>query len=108
MNFAYRTVDDVNAHTAARLADQSGVGLYRVGPREPMPAQAGGLVLDLDFLPAELVEELLANVPEQPVAVHGYNLAEEAAQKLRRLGVAVFRYLDRRVFEFLRAAALGR
>jgi hypothetical protein len=48
--------------------------------------------------------DLLASPVPHALAVHGYNLDDDAAERLRRHTIAVYRRLQPRVFRFLRLA----
>jgi hypothetical protein len=100
---AYLTADEVNQDLASRMADDCGVALILLSPRDRLPDGAfDAAIFDLDYLPAALRDEILANLLSQPtmfqVAVHTYNLLEGQIESLSQKGVSVYRRLERAVF----------
>jgi hypothetical protein len=78
-----------------------------LGPKEGLPGREYDAVLcDLDFWPVELREEMLADPSNGPLpcplAVHGYNLEEDAEMHLRNQGVDVQCRLHLDLFRRLR------
>jgi hypothetical protein len=110
MRVAYITTDEVNQDLAARMAEACGATLDSLSPRDPPPdGQYQAVLFDLDFLPRDsgqvLLAQLLAHVPPRPVAVHSYRLGTQQAAALRRRGCAVYARLEPKVFHHLRSAA---
>jgi hypothetical protein len=110
MRVAYLTTDEVNEAEARLLAEKQGITLCPLAPRDGPPGNEYEAVLyDWDSWPADrrhtVMAELLAGPVPHAVAVHGYNLDDEAGERLRRHTIAVYRRLQRRVFRFLRRAA---
>jgi hypothetical protein len=109
MRMAYLTTDEVNLDLAQTLAERADVCLVPLAPRDALPDGACDAVLcDLDYLPAELREEILAAAlagrPGRPLALHGYNLDGQQTAALRRNGVIVARRLEAGLFSQLRRA----
>jgi hypothetical protein len=110
---AYLTLDEVNQDLAQRLAAAAGVRLEVLSLRDAAPAgQFEAVLYDLDFLPPDCREALLADLRAQrwiePVAVHSYQLSPRQIVALRRSGVIVARRLGRKVFDRLLAAVSAR
>jgi hypothetical protein len=100
MQIAYYTTDEVNRYIVRRWARQTGVRV--VCPAGGGLANGGGgpVVLDFDFLPADVRDEWLRRVRagalSGPVLVHGHNIADADAAELARLGIHVCRGRVRR------------
>jgi len=100
MRIAYYTTDEVNRFFVRRWARAAGVRV--VCPAGPRLIDGGGgaVILDLDFLPAEVRAGWLGRVRAGgvagPVLVHGHNIADGDAAALGRLGVRVCRGRVRR------------
>jgi hypothetical protein len=110
MRFAYLTLDVVNENLAARLAAAAGLSFRTLTLRDPVPDGRGDVVLyDLDFLPADYRERLLADLKSGRwsgrVGVHSYSLTRRLARALRRRGVVVTRRLRGGLFRRLRDRA---
>jgi hypothetical protein len=109
MRVAYLTTDEVNEAEARQIADKLGITLCPLAPRDGPPGNEYDAVLyDWDSWPADRRQEALAEICAGPlphaVAVHGYNLDDDAAERLRQHTIAVYRRLQPRVFRFLRLA----
>src|SRR5262245_10808120 len=106
MRIAYLSTDEVNRDLACRWADERHITIDLLD-RERVPADGplDAVLCDLDYLPAEwrqqILADLLAGVPSCPAAVHGYNLDEDQAEDLREHGVLVVRRLTESVFDRL-------
>lgn len=102
MNVAYVSLDEVHQDLACRMARASGVKLGLFWPDEPLPRRLRAVVYDLDYLPIEYREGVLATLvagpSPSPVAVHGYNLTGKQKSLLRRNGVVVRRRLGPSLF----------
>src|SRR5262245_65203997 len=102
MRIAYITLDDVNRFTLRRWAGQNRVRVDCLSASELRTPVHGvdAVVVDLDFLPAELREiwlsRILADAPPSQVLVHGHNITEAEAAALHRRSVRVCRGLLRR------------
>jgi hypothetical protein len=110
MRVAYLTRDVVNEALARQLADECGITLYPLEPRDPLPdAPLDGLVYDLNYLPDGLgqrvLTELLAGPAPGVAGVHSYNFVDGQANTLARHGVVVSRCLDAALFQELRGPA---
>jgi hypothetical protein len=102
MRIAYYTLDEVNRFLVRRWAHEAGArAVCPDGPRlnEECPG-ATALVLDLDYVPAEVragwVRRVLAGQVGLPVLVHGHNIADAEAAALRERGAQVCRGRVRR------------
>jgi hypothetical protein len=109
---AYITLDEVNLALADELAEKCGAVLCGLTPGDAAPnGSFDAIAYDLDHLPQEerkrIIAELLANSTVTPVAVHSYNLDEEAAESLRKRGVGVFHRLEEDLFASWHDAALA-
>jgi hypothetical protein len=108
MRYAYLTHDDVNRDLAARLAAGVGVELEPLTMRDD-PRRFDAVLYDLDFLPADDRDRLLAQLSSdranRPAAVHGYGLSARQRRTLRRRGVTVARRLCGALFARLREPA---
>ena len=109
MRCAYLTTDEANTALALEWAAACGIDLFPLAPKEGLPGREYDAVLcDWDFWPVELREEMFADLsngpPSCPLAVHGYNLDEDATMHLRNQGVDVHRSLHFDVFRRLRLA----
>ena len=106
MRCAYLTTDDVNKALALKWAAACGISMFPLAPKDGVPGREYDAVLcDWDFWPVELRQEILADLrngpPPCPLAVHGYNLDEDAMTLLRKWGVAVRNSLHFDVLERL-------
>jgi hypothetical protein len=109
MRVAYLTTDEVNEESALQMAQECGITLCPLAPKDGPPGHEYDAVLyDWDSWPAERRQEALAEMLAGPlphaVALHGYNLDDGQAETLRRHTVAVYRSLRPRLFRFLRRA----
>jgi hypothetical protein len=109
MRVAYLTTDEVNQSAALLMAQEHGITICPLEPRDGPPGNEYDAVLyDWDSWPADRRQEAMADLLASPVphalAVHGYNLDDDAAEQLRRRTIAVYRRLQPRVFRFLRLA----
>jgi hypothetical protein len=98
----YLSVDEVNIAQALELADELGLDLEPVEPRDRAHFSAGVLVLDWDSISSELGTSVLRSADVRVVGVHGYNVPEPLESFLPERGVATGRRLSREVFEALR------
>ena len=94
MRIGYVATDEVNQALAARMAAKCGAIICHLRPGEVHPDGLFDAVLyNLDDVPRDqqpaFLEELCLGTPDCPTAVHGYGIADEQAQALRRHGVAV-------------------
>jgi hypothetical protein len=110
MRVAYLTTDEVNEWTALQLAEACGATLYPFEPRDTLPeVRLDAVIYDLDYLPAELrqgvLAECLAGPPSGVVGMHSYNLEEDQMETLARHGVVVSQHLSRELFLLLCQAA---
>src|SRR5262245_40461602 len=99
MLIAYLTTDEVNQELALEMAQQCGITLCPVWPRDSQPdGQFDGVLYDWDYLPVQhqqqLLAELLSGLAPQPAALHSFNLPEDLAKALRERHVAVHRRLE--------------
>jgi hypothetical protein len=97
---AYQTTDGLNEATADVLAGHWGGEMLPLLLRDPPPdGQFDAVLYDLDYLPPErrqeILAQLLAGPTHVPTGVHSFNLDEDQAEALRRQGVVVSRRLDR-------------
>jgi hypothetical protein len=103
MLIGYLTTDATNLDLAERLARACKAELLLLSMREALQEDLiDAVVYDLDYLPAEMRQEVLAlllasRVP-YPVAVHSYNLEKGQRLALRATGVLVARRLGRKAF----------
>jgi hypothetical protein len=109
MRCAYLTLDEVNRDLAGNLAGALGMGLDILSLRDAAPdGQFDAIVYDLDFLPRDDRERVLARLrarrATEPVAVHSYHLSDRHKSLLRRRGVIVARRLSPQLFALLQAA----
>jgi hypothetical protein len=106
MRCAYLTTDEVNEALAREWSAACGVELFPLAPKDGLPGREYDAVLcDWDFWPVELRQQVLAELsngpPPCPLAVHGYNLDEDATTLLRNQGVDVQDSLHLDVFRRL-------
>jgi hypothetical protein len=99
----YYTTDEVNHTLAQRMAHEYGSPLIRTSPGQaPQGGPPTTRLYDLDHLWPQhrtaLVEDLLAGLPSDTVAVHGYCLSEDQMRSLRANGVIVSRSLGKDLF----------
>ncbi len=112
MLFAYLTVDLVNQELALAWAEEDGMTLAILWPRDGLGREPyDGLLIDLDSLPEPEREQiwcwLLCGPRSLPIAVHSYHLGAEQAARLGTWGVAVFPRLAPHVLVHLKQAALA-
>lgn len=96
---AYQTTDGLNEATADLLTGQCGGQMVPLLFRDPSPdGQFDAVLYDLDYLPSERRDEVLAQLLAGPLhcptGVHSFNLEDEQADALRRNGVVIARRLD--------------
>jgi len=113
MSIAYLTVDQVNQSLAQEWSAHVALNVEILMPRDGYPDSCyTALVVDLDYLPAELRGEVLAELLRSPLArptaVHGYNLTDEQIATLKGHGVIVHRRLSPKLFRRLRDLAVER
>lgn len=96
-----RTMDEVNAALAEQWCDEQGLAFQITDPRDALlPADADGLVIDLDHLGlrpqerAELLDSLAMRFLPYPVAVASYHLDLDDVAMLEFRGVLVCRRFD--------------
>ena len=111
MRIGYVTTDEVNHALAARMAAKCGAIICHLCPREVHPDGLFDAVLyNLDDVPRDqqpaFLEELCLGTTDCPTAVHGYGIADEQAQALRRHGVAVAQRLHPALLRSLCTAGL--
>jgi hypothetical protein len=107
MRIAYVTIDLVNERTAQNLAEGCGASLHGLTPRDPPPgADCDAVLYDLDSLPPQLGQQILADLLAAParrrLAVHSYNLEDRQIIALREHGVGVYRSVEPAVLQSLR------
>ncbi len=109
MIFAYLTHDEVNLWAATMLGRALDIELdgraWRDGPEA---WYHDAVIIDLDSLPLNEQQELLARLekqpPRKPVAVHGYNLDAERKAQVLGNSVHVCNRLDEAVLLALQEA----
>ena len=106
MLIGYLTTDAVNLNLAERLAKTCKAELLMLSLREEVPEDfIDAVAYDLDYLPPEKREEVLAVLSAKrvpyPVVVHSYNLEKRQRLALRANGVLVARRLGRKAFLIL-------
>ncbi len=94
MRIAHVTTDEVNLALGVEAASPLGASMTPLGPGEMSTHFLFDAVLyDLDRVPpnrrAALLDEIHSEMADRPMAVYGYCLSEEQAQKLRFHGVAI-------------------
>jgi hypothetical protein len=101
--YHYLTTDSGNAATAEALAVRRGLELEIVEPRDlpRMEREQANVIIDSDFLPADLQSYLINGMEVQVVAIHGYNLSDSVASFLPRRGIVCGRRLDEQFFREL-------
>jgi hypothetical protein len=110
MRIAYVTTDEVNLVLAVKMAGRWGATVSLVRPGDvAATARCDAVLHDLDVVPrpqrTALLEELRRGTPDRPTAVHGYGIADEQAEALRRHGVPVAQRLHRGLLRSLCQAA---
>jgi hypothetical protein len=110
MRLAYVTADEVNLALATQMAGACGAVVCRVQPEEAPPDGLFDAVLyDLDAVPSNqqtgFLKRMSHDSPARPTAIHGYGIADEQAQTLRRRGITVSRRLHAGLLRGLRDAA---
>lgn len=112
MLLAYLTTDETNTEVCRRLAARQGMTVTLTAPRGGLPECGSAVLLDLDYLPAELAARWLVVArtwgPSRVLAVHGYNLPAAESRRLRKAGVVVVRRLTSRLLAAIRTAVRGR
>ena len=105
--FHYLTIDQVNAVTAEELADEHGVPLELVEPRDlpRLENENTRLIVDWDFLPDDYRDRVLTSPALHVVAIHGYNVPDSVAAFLPRRGILCFTKLGREMFRRLHGLA---
>ena len=103
MRVAYLTTDEVNEQLALQMAQECGVTLCPLAPKDAPPdGEYDALLYDWDYLPVEEQREVMAELLSGPsphaVAMHSYHLEDGQVEALRRNAVAVFRRLQPSVF----------
>lgn len=98
-HLAYFSTDDVGQALAARFAREYDATLVPSTGREPLSSEGiAARIYDLGHLHPQyqdaILKDLLAGPPPSPVAVHGYDLAEDQVAALRANGVLVSRRLE--------------
>lgn len=100
MTVAYLTHDEVNASRIREMAARLRFELAILDIRQTAP-EAERLICDLDSLPPETKNDLLANarfgVNLSALAVHSYHLSAKETRLLRAAGVTVSRRLSARL-----------
>jgi hypothetical protein len=97
MRIAFFTLDEVNRFLVRRWARGAGVQVYCPAGERLGGAclEADAVILDLDFLPADLradwLRRVLAGAVGGPVLTHGHNITDSEAVALRQRGVRVCR-----------------
>lgn len=95
MRIAYYTLDEVNRFLVRRWAHEAGARVIGPGANQLNDECPGAtaLVLDLDYVPAEVraawVRRVLTNEVGLPVLVHGHNIPDAEAAALRDRGAQV-------------------
>ena len=112
MRVAYLTTDEVNEQLALQMADEHGVTLCPLAPKDAPPdGEYDAVLYDWDYLPVErqrqVMAELLAGPSLHMVALHSFNLEDGQVEALRRNTVGVFRRLQPLVFRALRLAVIA-
>ena len=93
----YLTLDEVNRYLVRRWTAGMGVRLTcsAVGPSPDGGKSRRGVILDLDFLPADIrtawIRRVLVGGVGCPVFAHGHNVSDEDVAALRQYGVRVCR-----------------
>jgi hypothetical protein len=106
MRLAYATADEVNRALATQMAAECGAVVCHVRPGDAPPEGLFDAVLyNLDDVPSDqhaaFLDGFCHDPPVRPTAVHGYGLADEQADTLRRHGVAAAQRLNLRLFRSL-------
>src|SRR5437764_786174 len=110
-NVFHLSTDPTNGRLGQRWGEAAGLHVQTLFPKEGLfPADADGLVIDLDHLgltPLEralFVRRLYLAVLPYPVALVSYDLEPEMIEALQVRGVLVFRRLDLAVLDRLARA----
>jgi hypothetical protein len=105
-----RTMDEVNAALAEQWCEEQGLAFRPADPRDALfPADADGLVIDLDHLSmspgerADFLDGLAMHLRPYPVAVASYHLDLDDVAMLESRGVLVCRGMDEDVIGKLAA-----
>lgn len=100
MWIAYYSTDEVNRYIVRRWARQADIRVMCPVGGGLAAEFDGPVILDLDFLPAEVLTvwlgRLRAGQIAVPILVHGHNIADTDAAALTRRGVHVCRGRVRR------------
>jgi hypothetical protein len=112
MKIAYLTLDEVHEDLLRKLAETRGAEFCAFpGLDPPLAGGFDAMIYDLDYLPPErrqsVLAELLSGRVSHRAAVHGYNLRRKQVQGLRRRGVIVGRTPERALSEVLRDLAVA-
>jgi len=99
IRIAYHTTDEVNLDSAIQTAQECGASLDGLpDPDMPPGGSFAAMLYDLDHVDCRrgqaIVSELLSRPAPFPVAVHGYDLADEDMTVLHANGVIARRQLD--------------
>jgi hypothetical protein len=95
MQVTYLTLDEVNRFTMQSWAKKSGMQLHCPIPSDilVLPEETDAIVLDLDYLPAEIRATWLSRVEAGATTgcllVHGHNITDGEVKRLRRQGVHI-------------------
>lgn len=92
----YVTTDETNASSALGLASAAGIHLEPAEPRDLplLEREAARVVLDWDYLPADLRARLLNGTACRLAGVHGYQVGDSVGGFLAVRGIVVSRHLD--------------
>ncbi len=99
MRIAYINKDEVNRELASRMAAKHSAAVCsRLGNDPPRDGEFDAVNYNLHDvardLRATLVERLCRGAPDQPAAVHGYDITDHQLQVLRQNGIAAARRID--------------
>jgi hypothetical protein len=99
------SIDEANLDLGRGWGAEAGLDMQTLFPKDWLfPAEADGLVIDLDHLcltpfeRAQFARQLCVSTLPYPVAVTSYNLEAEEIEALEAKGVLVVRRLDRALF----------
>jgi hypothetical protein len=112
MRVAYLTTDEVNEQLAVQMAQECGVTLCPLAPKDaPRDGEYEAVLYDWDYLPVERRREVMAELLSGPlphaVGLHSFNLEDGQVDALQRNAVAVFRRLQPMVFQAFRRAVIA-
>jgi hypothetical protein len=95
MKIAYMTLDEVHENLVRKMAEARGANFCALAVQGSSPDCFDAVIYDLDFLPEERREAVLAQLLSGSLAhraaVHSYNLRKRQRQGLRRRGIIVGR-----------------